>query len=302
MPEVSVLIPVHDRPQQVVAAIASCLTQRDVDLEVVVVDDGSTDETPAAVTAIDDDRVRLIRQARRGVTAARNRAARSARGTWLLPLDSDDTLVPDGVRALLRVGADDVDVVCGGTVDVHADGATSSRSPTRLGPEYHGVTALFFPGAMLIRATAWSEVGGQLDGLTFGENTELGLRLAAHAFVRGRRCAHVRDPIVRYTVPPRPRYDHLARARASELALRTDWPLFASSRHARAVGLSIWAVQYARSGEPARATAAQLQAVLTSRLAPVHVARLIVMAVPPLRRRRYRRLVRDDGVAEDGSA
>jgi glycosyltransferase involved in cell wall biosynthesis len=96
MTDVTVVIPTHDRCALLALTLRSVLWQRDVDLEVVVVDDGSSDDTAAMVAGLDDPRVRLVRHATaQGVSAARNRGIAEARGAWVAFLDDDDLWAPD---------------------------------------------------------------------------------------------------------------------------------------------------------------------------------------------------------------
>ncbi len=99
-PTVSIVIPAHDYAHTLPAAIASALAQTVDDLEVIVVDDGSTDDTPT-VLADHADRIRVHRQPNRGLSAARNTGARLARGRFVVFLDADDTLHPRFVEATL---------------------------------------------------------------------------------------------------------------------------------------------------------------------------------------------------------
>jgi glycosyltransferase involved in cell wall biosynthesis len=106
---VSVIMPVHNGEQFIAAALDSVLAQTHRDLELIVVDDGSTDGTPAilAATARRDSRVQVIRGARAGVAAARNRAIEAARGALLAPIDADDIWHPAKIErqlAALRAG------------------------------------------------------------------------------------------------------------------------------------------------------------------------------------------------------
>lgn len=101
-PRFSIVIPAYNRVDQIGRAIASCLAQTDPDFEIVVVDDGSRDGTADAVEAMADPRIRCIRQANAGASAARNTGARAARGAWLAFLDSDDEFLP---TKLERLGA-----------------------------------------------------------------------------------------------------------------------------------------------------------------------------------------------------
>ncbi len=98
---VSVIIPAHNAGEHIEAAIHSALSQSYARLEVIVVDDGSTDETADLVAAIAlrDSRVVLIRQKNAGVAAARNRAIEYSSGVYVAPLDADDIWYPDKIAA-----------------------------------------------------------------------------------------------------------------------------------------------------------------------------------------------------------
>lgn len=101
-PRVSIVIPTYNRSGIVQRAIDSVLAQTFADLEVVVVDDGSTDDTRAALSAY-GGRVRYARQENAGPAAARNHGMRLARGEYVGFLDSDDLYFPENVAAHLRV-------------------------------------------------------------------------------------------------------------------------------------------------------------------------------------------------------
>jgi glycosyltransferase involved in cell wall biosynthesis len=92
-PSVSVVIPTYNRAHSIARAIDSVLAQTFPNIELIVVDDGSHDET-AAVLARYGDRICLIRQENRGVSSARNRGIRAAHGNWIAFLDSDDEWRP----------------------------------------------------------------------------------------------------------------------------------------------------------------------------------------------------------------
>ncbi len=93
MPKVSVIIPTYNHAQFVAQAIESALAQTLAPVEVIVVDDGSTDET-AQVLAHYGERIRVVRQQNGGVAAARNAGAALAVGEYLAFLDADDTWLP----------------------------------------------------------------------------------------------------------------------------------------------------------------------------------------------------------------
>lgn len=91
--KVSVITPVHDRERHLPVAVESVLAQDYPSLEHIVVDDGSTDGTPAAAARY-GDRIRYVRQENAGPSAARNRALSMARGEYVAFLDSDDAWRP----------------------------------------------------------------------------------------------------------------------------------------------------------------------------------------------------------------
>jgi GT2 family glycosyltransferase len=103
VPLVSVIIPAYNAAATIAATLNSVQRQTHEHLEIIVVDDGSTDRTAAIVTAhaAGDPRVRLIRQANSGVISARNRGIAAARGAFIAPVDADDLWHPEKIEAQL---------------------------------------------------------------------------------------------------------------------------------------------------------------------------------------------------------
>ena len=94
-PRATAFLTVFDERDAAPAAVRTLLDQTLSDIEVLVVDDGSSDGTPEAVEALGDDRVRVVRAGRLGRAGALNLAAREARGPILANLDADDAARPD---------------------------------------------------------------------------------------------------------------------------------------------------------------------------------------------------------------
>ena len=97
-PLVSVVVACRNESQWIRATLESALAQTWTRIEVLVVDDGSTDDTAAIVESIRDPRLRLIRQPAKGACAARNIGLREARGALIQMLDGDDLIAPDKIR------------------------------------------------------------------------------------------------------------------------------------------------------------------------------------------------------------
>lgn len=105
LPAISVIIPLYNKEKYLLRAVESVLSQGVAVREVIVVDDGSTDNGPAQLASLSDPRVRLIRQPNGGVSAARNTGIDAAVGDYLAFLDADDAWLPgfvDEVQALMR--------------------------------------------------------------------------------------------------------------------------------------------------------------------------------------------------------
>jgi glycosyltransferase involved in cell wall biosynthesis len=101
--KVSVVIPTHDRRAWLELTLRSVLRQSDDDLEVIVVDDGSTDDTAETLAGLSDPRVRVIRHdTPRGVGASRNDGAARANGEWIAFVDDDDLWAPDKLARQLE--------------------------------------------------------------------------------------------------------------------------------------------------------------------------------------------------------
>jgi glycosyltransferase involved in cell wall biosynthesis len=100
-PLVSVIIPTFNRAHCIARSIESVLGQTFVDIEVIVIDDGSTDGTAEVLTPF-GSRIRIIRCANGGVAAARNRGIRAARAKWIAFQDSDDVWHPEKLERQLR--------------------------------------------------------------------------------------------------------------------------------------------------------------------------------------------------------
>jgi len=101
-PLISVIMPAYNAAEYIAEAIESILIQNYRNFELVVVDDGSTDNTKDIVASFKDDRIKYIYKENAGVASARNLAIRQAKGQYVMLLDSDDMMVPDCIAAHLQ--------------------------------------------------------------------------------------------------------------------------------------------------------------------------------------------------------
>ena len=127
-PLVTVVIPAFNRVGTIRAAVESVLSQSYADLELLVVDDGSSDGTMSALAGMTDPRLRLLANPRNmGPSAARNTGIRAARGDWVAFQDSDDEWLPDKLaKQMARIaltGPGCVAAYCGMLIDAPKDGS-----------------------------------------------------------------------------------------------------------------------------------------------------------------------------------
>jgi len=192
---VSVVVPAHDAAAFVAGAIASVRAQGVAGVEVVVVDDGSTDGTAGILAGQAAEDLVVVTQPNRGPAAARNRGLASASGALIAVLDADDEWPPGSLAARVDHLAEhpDVDVVLGRTQffgDVDAAGVRFD------GPD-HTLLGSFL-GAGLYRRPAFERVGGFDESLRFGEDYDWFLR----AREAGLRIATTEQVTLRYRVHP----------------------------------------------------------------------------------------------------
>ena len=102
MCEISVILPAYNSEKYIKKAIESVLNQTFTDFELIIINDGSTDNTLNIINSFSDSRIRLINQENMGPGASRNRALRIARGRYIMYLDSDDWLCPNALEVAWR--------------------------------------------------------------------------------------------------------------------------------------------------------------------------------------------------------
>ena len=123
IPLVSIVVPVYNTAKYVAECVESILSQTFADYEAILVDDGSTDDSPTLLDSLAtrDPRLRVVHQPNGGVTAARRKGVEEALGQWIYFIDADDRPTPDGLDALVQRARQDseVDIVegCATTFD-----------------------------------------------------------------------------------------------------------------------------------------------------------------------------------------
>lgn len=166
MPLVSILIPCYNAAPWLAATIESALAQTHRSIEVIVVDDGSTDECVAIAEQFTPRGVVVRRQANRGASAARNHGLKIARGEFIQFLDADDLLAPEKIeRQLAVVGATPEFVAAGPWGRFHASAAEAVFQPEENWRDSEPVEwlTLNFAGRGMMQPGAWLTARALLD-------------------------------------------------------------------------------------------------------------------------------------------
>jgi glycosyltransferase involved in cell wall biosynthesis len=190
-PLVSVIIPCYNGEAYLAEAIESALAQSYQPVEIIVVDDGSTDSSPVIAQQFP---VRYVRHQNRGLTETRNRGIRESRGDYLVFLDADDRLRPEAIEsgACLMAEHPECAMVVGDHVFVAENGRylRNSRKRCLTANHYEALLKSNFIemiSSVLFRRIVVDEVGGFDTGLRVAEDYDLYLRIARNHPVRCHR-------------------------------------------------------------------------------------------------------------------
>ncbi|MGL4636646.1 MAG: glycosyltransferase family 2 protein [Beijerinckiaceae bacterium] len=224
MPLISVVIPLYNKADSVVRTLAGALAQSFQDIEVIVVDDGSTDGSGNLLRQFQDPRLIIFHQDNAGVSAARNRAIMAARADWVAFLDADDDWDKDHLALLWRaLGTQDVVAAFSNTrLESRPERPLVSGDVSAQIIEDYFTFALANGGypnmtsAMLVRREVAIKAGLFTVGVSLGEDIDLWGRLALQG-------AMLYTGAVTMTYNDVPRDNNVAK----NLSRRPEFPFFA---------------------------------------------------------------------------
>ncbi|MDP3464759.1 MAG: glycosyltransferase [Sulfuricurvum sp.] len=189
----SIVIPLYNKEQYVERTIHSILSQIYRDYEIVIVDDGSTDNSLSIVRSFDDPRIRIVQQKNAGVSAARNRGIAEARYDLIAFLDADDEWLPSHLEEISQLSNDfpecDVFVTNYKIVDTQNQERIPVNIDVVLPNQKRGIIENYFYSAtrtappissitISVRKKALEDIGGFPVGITLGEDLLTWARLA----------------------------------------------------------------------------------------------------------------------------
>ncbi len=180
----SVLLAVWNGEPWVAKAVASVLGQTDGDLELIVMDDGSSDATPDRLAAVTDPRLRVQRQARAGLTRALNRALGLARGELVARLDADDVALPERFARQRAFLAEHPGVGLLGTAALEVDPAGTPVRVVRPPADDAAIRGVLIRpdpivhSLVMVRRHLLAGAGGYDESLAVAQDYDLWMRLA----------------------------------------------------------------------------------------------------------------------------
>ncbi len=202
-PVISVIIPVYNGAQYVTEAISSVLAQTFNDWELIIIDDGSTDETLTLLNQFQDARIKIISREHRGLIASLNEGLALAQGEFIARLDADDICLPYRFEKQLVVFANpEIALVGSWAYKIDADGqefGVMSYPPA----DYHSIKKYFLKhnpfiqSSVMMRRSALQVVGGYSPRFKVAEDYELWSRLLAKF-----PAVNLTEPLIKYRLNP----------------------------------------------------------------------------------------------------
>lgn len=187
--EVSVVIPLYNKVQYILRAIESVLFQTYQYFEVIVIDDGSTDEGLNKVKRLEENKIRLFQQENKGVSAARNLGISLAKYDLIAFLDADDEWHAEFLEKIIELNTKFNNCACFATSyklvyhnNIVAPFNFNTDTEFSLTPydffNYAGKWPLFTASSTVIKKEVFNRTGGFLDGKKVGEDLEMFARIA----------------------------------------------------------------------------------------------------------------------------
>ena len=203
MPLVSVILPTYNRARLLGRAVKSVLNQTFEDFELIIVDDGSTDDTESVIRSFDDERIKYIRHPmRRGVSAARNTGIKASRGRYIAFQDSDDEWLPKKLEKQVDVfenARPDVGVVYTGMWRIRRDKSIKYYPAKEVERKEGHIHDLLISRSLdiatataMVRRCCFDKVGVFDENLLAFEDYDLWLRISKYY-----RFKYIDEPLIR---------------------------------------------------------------------------------------------------------
>lgn len=198
MSMISIITPTYNRASLIPRMINSVLNQTYEDWELVIIDDGSADNTQEVVSGFNDSRIQYFKKENSGAPHSRNIGVAKAKGEYIIFLDSDDEVKPNWLFDLynhLKVKNTSV-ACCGLEKHDYTGKLTEIRLPKDLGKMFNNFVGNFLSGTILMKREYFMEAGGYDIELSSGQHTELLMRLIPIFNQNEVKIANIFEPLI----------------------------------------------------------------------------------------------------------
>ena len=292
-PFFSVIICTYNRAAVMVGAVEAVLAQTFSSFELIVVNDGSSDNTREACDLLQDPRLRCIHRENGGLSAARNTGLQAAVGTYVIFVDDDDRVEPNWLRALNEAVASSSDpsnlgvVSCGARFVDPSGAVLETRLPEALSKVFVSpARVVMLAGCFAVRRDIYGQIGGYEEKIQTTHQTELALRLLPHCERNALEIATVDQPLVNIesrAISERPLNQPGPLLESIEFVLEHHRSQLRRDRSTHAQYHSVAGVSSAQIGQMRRARRHLMRAALTWPT-PHHLGRFAAAHVPGVER------------------
>lgn len=281
---ISIITPTYNREHLLPRMINSVLNQTYPDWELLIMDDGSEDETEMMVNSFGDSRIKYFFGQNSGAGDKRNKGVKKARGEYIIFLDSDDEVKETWLETMTEPlnGRNNIIVTCGWEKYDFSGTLVESGAPQDLGKMFNNLILNFLSGCMLYTKHSFINAGGYDIELQSGQHTELLIRLISVWEEEGYTIETCYEPLVKIHLHKgeRIRHNHLGLYQGTKRILEKHTQLFLKNPDVHHNYLSVVAVNALRTGRISEGKDFLYKAIKIKPWAVKNVLRLMIVSVP----------------------
>ncbi len=250
---ISIITPSFNRAHLLPRMIESVLNQTFNDWELIIMDDGSTDNTREIIATYEDERIRFFDNENSGAADKRNKGVEKANGEFIIFLDSDDEVKENWLKEFSWcLKKENTKIVCCGIEKFNSKGELiQTKLPFKYSALYDEVEGFFLAGTFIIKKNIFQSIGGYDTRLKSGHHTDLLLRLVQFLNGTSVRIVNIMKPLVKIHVHEgmKIRFDHKAVLSGTLVLINKHEKIFAKNRGDYQDFLNVAAVNAFRAGE-----------------------------------------------------
>jgi glycosyltransferase involved in cell wall biosynthesis len=285
---ISIVVPTHNRARLLPRAITSIQNQSFADWELIVVDDGSTDDTQAIIEPfLRDSRVRFHFKKNSGAAHSRNVGVELAAGNIITFLDSDDEALPNWLERMSSAMGNDTGVVCCGLERYDETGKfIDALKPESMAPFFSDTVGRFTNGGVfMMRREVFLAIGGFDPELESSQHTEMSFRLIPYLRKHNLSIVNLMEPLIRIHIHsgPRIRFNNVALYLGTARIVRKHKELFKMLPKQHIDFLAMAGVAAVRAKRYREASVQFREAIAVSPSNPGSWGRWIISFIPGVR-------------------